>query len=250
MATDPPRNKSGRGRRDRLALKNIAMVLNRWVMAPLGVVVSDRCFACRAVLARPETLQARQPTGWCGTCRQNIVTAPGGVALERSERTGSRHGSKLGVVPAHVAFEYGPELGALIRKTKYEESPGLLDLWIRAWVSAPAGRGLLAAASEQAPEILVPIPAHPARRRERGFDVTAEWARRLGELHGIPVVAALRRTRQTPPQTGLGRRERANNVLGAFALTDARRTLVGRPRRTRRRRPHHRGRRRGRPPPW
>ena len=79
MATDPPRNKPGRGRRDRLALKHIAMILSRWVMAPLGVVVSDRCFACRAVLARPETLQARQPTGWCGTCRQNIVTAPGGV---------------------------------------------------------------------------------------------------------------------------------------------------------------------------
>ena len=60
----------------------------------------------------------------------------------------------------------------------------------------------------------VPVPLHPSRRRERGFNQAADLARHLG----VPVRQALRRHRATRTQTGLPAARRHRNVRGAFAL--------------------------------
>ena len=69
------------------------------------------------------------------------------------------------------------------------------------------------------PQRLVPMPLSPARQRRRGFNHAHEIARRLSEQLGVPLVHALRRTRDTPPQAGLPLRERMRNVRGAFEAT-------------------------------
>lgn len=69
----------------------------------------------------------------------------------------------------------------------------------------------------QLPDWIVPVPLHPRRLRARGFNPAAVLARRLARDLGVrcePV--ALRRTRDTPSQTGLDRGERRRNVRGAF----------------------------------
>jgi predicted amidophosphoribosyltransferase len=66
-------------------------------------------------------------------------------------------------------------------------------------------------------DLLVPVPAHPARVRERGLDVTGEWCARLGRLEALPTARALLRRRATPPQVGRDRVLRRVNVAGAFA---------------------------------
>ena len=67
------------------------------------------------------------------------------------------------------------------------------------------------------PDLIVPVPLHPRRLRLRGFNPAAQIARSLAREFGIPFDAvALRRTRDTPSQTGLDRHERRNNVRGAF----------------------------------
>lgn len=63
-------------------------------------------------------------------------------------------------------------------------------------------------------DIAVPVPLHSARQRSRGFNQAAELASQLG----LPVVAALVRTRATPSQTDLPAARRHANVRGAFAL--------------------------------
>jgi ComF family protein len=64
---------------------------------------------------------------------------------------------------------------------------------------------------------LVPVPLHPRRRRERGFNQAAVLAAELSRLTGIPVWSgALRRTARTPAQTTLSRAERLSNVRGIF----------------------------------
>ncbi len=67
-------------------------------------------------------------------------------------------------------------------------------------------------------DVLVPVPVHPSRRRERGYDqaelIAAAAARRLG----APMVPAVERTRATTAQYRLDRRHRAANVDGAFAV--------------------------------
>ena len=71
-------------------------------------------------------------------------------------------------------------------------------------------------------DVLVPVPLHPHRLRERGFNQALEIARPVGRALGVPVVPrACRRTRDTPPQSSLGARARRRNPLDAFAATDA-----------------------------
>jgi ComF family protein len=68
-------------------------------------------------------------------------------------------------------------------------------------------------------ELILPVPLHHLRLRQRGFNQAALLARRLGSNLGIPVdYSSLKRSRWTEPQTGLSRRKRAANVKGAFAL--------------------------------
>src|SRR5207253_1769709 len=57
----------------------------------------------------------------------------------------------------------------------------------------------------------IPVPLHPSRRRERGFNQAADLARHLG----VPALHALRRTRATATQTGLPAASRHRNVRGA-----------------------------------
>lgn len=72
-------------------------------------------------------------------------------------------------------------------------------------------------APEPRPDLVVPVPLHPRRLRLRGFNPAAELARALARDFEIPFdAAALCRTRDTPSQTGLDRRERQRNVRGAF----------------------------------
>lgn len=69
----------------------------------------------------------------------------------------------------------------------------------------------------------VPVPLHPRRHRERGFNQAADLARHLG----LPVVSALARTRHTSTQTVLPAGERHTNVAGAFRATRRARRLAG-----------------------
>jgi len=64
---------------------------------------------------------------------------------------------------------------------------------------------------------LIPVPLHPARKRERGFNQSGEIARHFSHIVGVPLAQHwLSRPRQTKVQAGLTRRERRQNVRGAF----------------------------------
>jgi ComF family protein len=69
-------------------------------------------------------------------------------------------------------------------------------------------------------DILVPVPVHASRRRERGYDQAELLAVAAGRYLGLPVVVALVRTRATVRQAELDRAARADNVHAAFAVRD------------------------------
>jgi ComF family protein len=73
-------------------------------------------------------------------------------------------------------------------------------------------------------DYLVPVPLHPSRRRQRGFNQAEDLARHIG----LPVLSALRRTRATRPQLDLPAAQRHRNVRRAFALTQGGRHAAGR----------------------
>jgi ComF family protein len=64
-------------------------------------------------------------------------------------------------------------------------------------------------------EVVIPVPLHRSRERERGFNQAELIARNLA----LPVdPKILRRRKHTPSQTGLSRAERAKNLAAAFEL--------------------------------
>jgi ComF family protein len=118
---------------------------------------------------------------------------------------------------AVVAMRYAPPADELIRDLKYR---GIT-------ANARVLGVLLAQAAQesgvQLPRLLVPVPLHHKRLRERGFNQAAALARYAGRMLGIPLAArAVRRVRDTPSQTSLSVGERHRNVRGAFAFNGAR----------------------------
>lgn len=69
-------------------------------------------------------------------------------------------------------------------------------------------------------DILVPIPLHPTRKRERGFSQTFEIAKEISKITGIPLKEVLFRQKKTKSQTALGGKERRKNLKNAFKLKE------------------------------
>lgn len=68
--------------------------------------------------------------------------------------------------------------------------------------------------------VVVPVPLHLGRLRERGYDQAALLGRALARATGLPLaIRALRRIRPTPTQTTLDAATRQANLRGAFATT-------------------------------
>lgn len=67
-------------------------------------------------------------------------------------------------------------------------------------------------------DCIVPVPLHPARRRERGFNQAELLAAELHRQSGLPLRNILQRTRYTTTQTQFDRSERMENLRGAFRL--------------------------------
>lgn len=102
-----------------------------------------------------------------------------------------------------------------IRRFKYPGSAAGIDAAAEAvaahWIRRASGEaGLL-------PDAVVPVALHPRRLRERGFNPAGRLAKLAARSLGVPVrPVLLERLRDTPSQTGLGRRGRLRNVKGAF----------------------------------
>ena len=67
-------------------------------------------------------------------------------------------------------------------------------------------------------DAIVPVPLHPARQRERGFNQASLLAELLSAQTSIPVKPLLERIRYTTTQTALDRSERMENLHYAFRL--------------------------------
>jgi ComF family protein len=116
------------------------------------------------------------------------------------------------------------DVHAWIRRFKYPAA-GLAGLDPQAGaVARELARAAARRAALWAPDCVVPIPLHPHRLRSRGFNPAGLLASAIARDVGIPVRHdGLRRMRDTPRQTGLGRRARRENVAGAFAWRMSRR---------------------------
>lgn len=112
----------------------------------------------------------------------------------------------------------GMALG-IIHRYKYQQA-----LWFEPFLAGLLVRAAKPELSVTAWDMIVPVPLHPLKKREREFNQAERLARCLGRATGLPVDARLlRRVEFTRTQTLLTRPERAANVRRAFAVTPGRR---------------------------
>lgn len=96
----------------------------------------------------------------------------------------------------------------------------------RTRLAQPLGELLAHCWTQFAPEgakvqLVIPVPLHVTRARERGFNQSELLARVVAQTHEVALNATtLQRVRRTRPQIELSRSERADNVRGAFAVCD------------------------------
>jgi ComF family protein len=168
-------------------------LLSAWV-AEAGRGLLDLLYPPRCVVCREPGRER-----FCAACRHSIEPAEPPVVP----------GSPLAGF-ACVGIYAGPLRDAVLR-LKFGDRRGLaVDLG-----------SLLAARLEQRrdewqPDGLVPVPIHPQRRRERGYNQAELLAAAMGERCGLPVRLAIERVKDTPPQVGQNRAERLRNVRDAF----------------------------------
>jgi ComF family protein len=122
-----------------------------------------------------------------------------------------------------AAALHSSPLREAIHAFKYEAQPELAPLFARYLVAVYAEPPW--SELPQPVTAVVPVPLHPQRLEERGYNQAALLAMTFGDAVGLPVqLGWLERTRETRHQVGLGPKERQANVDDAFAAT---RSLTG-----------------------
>lgn len=111
---------------------------------------------------------------------------------------------------AIAAWRYAFPVDRLLQAFKYAGVLALAEPLASALADAIATR------NAARPDAVIALPLSPSRQRERGFNQAHEIARRLASRSGLPIVRALRRTRDASAQAGLTLRERARNLRDAF----------------------------------
>ncbi|MBP1633821.1 MAG: phosphoribosyltransferase [Acidobacteria bacterium] len=194
----------------------------------LAVLLAPRCLACD----RPLDAPTRGPV--CGACWDSIRPLPPPLCRRCGEPLASWRVTILPEAPAagsgvhdaamqdgtpvcarcrapgpiavgRAAGAYAGALRQLIHAMKYDGREGLAAP-LAALMRQRGAEALDGAA------VLVPVPLHWRRRWRRGFNQAEALAARLG----LPVRAALVRSRATSPQFGLPAGRRDDNVRGAF----------------------------------
>ncbi len=169
---------------------------------------------CESCWEKALTLSIRPP--WCACC---------GLPFQMEEMAGEHLCGTCSVEmpPFAGARSFGYYTGVisrLVQGFKFERRRNLVGLL------APLLAATFGATWSRADfDLVVPMPLHPRRQRERGFNQAALLASWLSKSLVIPCShGALARIRHTPPQVGLADAERFRNVRAAFECR--RRALV------------------------
>jgi ComF family protein len=199
-------------------------VLTAWTVAALDLLFPPVCPVCRG-LAREDRHGAlcgrcwdalpRLAPPWCDLCG---VPFPTFASAADPRATAGLCGPCARRRPeftyARSAGAYQESLREALHAFKYAGKTAL---------AAPLSELALrvcGGALPMAPDVVVPVPLHRARERERGFNQSALLAARIARALGVRCRPRLLwRARSTAPQTDLAAAERRANVRGAFAAS-------------------------------
>lgn len=152
---------------------------------------------------------------WCPACLASLpyLHPPHCPACALPEPTGRLCGRCLQHPPAFdrttAVFAYQFPLDRLIQAMKYADQLVLAHVF---------GQQLAQRVSSSTlPDCVIPMPLHPLKLRERGYNQALLLARVAARKHKLRLLPdAVQRVRNTPPQSSLHGDERENNMKNAF----------------------------------
>jgi len=184
------------------------MKVYQWVARLQDLLFPAHCRLCGSPAATAFRL--------CPACEQELPwLAAGCVQCARAVATQTRCGRCQKRPPPFdcttALFHYRPPVDHLLKRLKFGNELAIAPLL------AGMLAGSLSLRSEPLPGLLVAVPLHRTRLRERGFNQAALLATRLGERLAIPVAQRLcTRRRATHPQSLLSPTARRLNLRNAF----------------------------------
>ena len=188
------------------------------------IIYPPRCAICRQFLWKAPLIKADSPLSFCPTCIADFrhIASPicpiCGTPFSSEIKEDHPCEDCLRKRPFYdltgTPYHYGGSILTAIHRLKYgakgflADSLGpLLTQFSEEWIKNP---GHL---------LTMPVPLHPKRVRERGFNQSLLLARHVARgLKSELDFLSLRRIRYTFPQTKLTKKERQRNVRGAFQL--------------------------------
>ena len=169
------------------------------------------CWLCQA--------PADEPAGLCHCCYRELAHnhAACAVCAEPLPARGDVCGHCLSQPPgydsAHIPFIYSAPLDRLISQFKFHNNLAAGRLLAMLWL-----RSLEQSSVSQA-ECIIPVPLHPQRLRQRGYNQALEFARPLARVLQLPIEHRLcARHKPTRMQSELSLKERRKNLRHAFSL--------------------------------
>lgn len=150
---------------------------------------------------------------WCPRCTAQLEAVP----LHLTRRP---FPDAAGAIPGTIISSGSHEgkLQTAIHALKYDGAARVAPLLAARLLNALAAVETLPGP----PEVVIPLPLHRNRQRERGYNQSALLAQAFAEAAGLPCLTdAVQRVRDTRPQVGLNRDERQVNVLNAFTASPA-----------------------------
>lgn len=206
-------------------MKTFMEAVREIVEGLMDLLYPPRCLLCRVFLAEGEGHSGDRRILFCDACLAGFPELTGPVCRACSKpfapNTGEDHfcedclRRRPRYEALHAPYVYAENLMSAIHHLKYGARP------LFAGSLGPLlGRYARKVMPDGGQMLVMPVPLHPKRLRERGFNQSLLLARHVAKSLRAPLdFMGLRRERHTLPQTGLSREERRKNMRRAFRLT-------------------------------
>lgn len=175
----------------------------------IDTLLPQDCLLCAAASGRellcPRCAQdlPKLPANRCPRCDQPTPSGP--VACGHCQ-TNEPHFDAL-----RALHPYAFPVDRMVQQLKYGHQLA---------IAAYFGEALPALCHDLDADLIIPMPLHPERLAERGFNQALEIARPLARKRGIPIdTRSCTRKRPTSPQEGLSLAERQRNLRNAFSCS-------------------------------
>jgi ComF family protein len=191
----------------------------------INLIYPDQCLICSAPIAR------RQDCGICDGCWGKAIEMKirpprclsCGLPFQSFQNTTEYlcGTCTLQMPPfsgARAFGYYAEELSSLIQAFKFHGRRNLVGL-----LTPLMAEAFFENWGREDFDLLAPVPLHPKRRRERGYNQSELLAQALARQIALPCMTCLVRTRPTIPQVGLSDSQREENVRKAFQCCDSKR---------------------------